>query len=142
MARRPAHAHLAGQWEFPGGKIEAGETPEEALARELSEELAIEVLPGALWGILFHRYPEKTVRIRFIFAKRVAGSPEAIGCEEFRWVLPPDLLELPFPEADRPLVDGLVRAHREGRSLVDVRKMPETGHPPPETGEAPRPTNP
>jgi mutator protein MutT len=122
VARRLDGAHLGGLWEFPGGKVEPGETPEDGLVRELDEELGIRVHAGDAWGIVSHDYPERTVRLRFLFAERVAGEPRAVGCAEVRWVVPDDLLALPFPPADRPLVDDLVRAARRGRPLEDVRR--------------------
>jgi 8-oxo-dGTP diphosphatase len=127
VARRRREDHLGGKWEFPGGKIEPGESPAEALARELAEELDLEIRVGPLCGILAHRYPERSVRIRFHFAERRSGEPRAVGCEEFRWVSPPGLLRLSFPEADHRLVAELVRAHREGRPLESIR-IPSTGN--------------
>ena len=121
VARRYDDAHLGGLWEFPGGKVEPGESDEAALARELREELGIEVLVGPVWGILAHRYRERAVRLQFRFASRLAGEPRALGCAELRWVEPPELSDLPFPEADHILVEELVRAHREGLALADIR---------------------
>jgi 8-oxo-dGTP diphosphatase len=121
VARRRESDHLGGLWEFPGGKIEAGETPEEALRRELVEELGVEVRVGPLWGILSHRYPERSVRLHFLFAWIERGEPRAAAAEELRWAAPPELAELPFPGADRPLVTALLRSHREGLPLHHSR---------------------
>ena len=112
--------HLGGLWEFPGGKIEPGETPEAALVRELHEELGIDVRVGRLWGILVHRDTERAVRLRFLFAEILNGEPHPIEVDEVRWAGAADLGELEFPEADRPLVAALVRAAREGKPLSDL----------------------
>lgn len=138
VARRFDDAHLGGLWEFPGGKIEPGETDEAALARELREELGIEVRVGPVWGILAHRYPERSVRLRFHFVRRTAGEPRAIGCADLRWVTPPELSALPFPAADRILVDELNRAHREGRDLAEIRWPAGPELPDPAAGGAER----
>jgi 8-oxo-dGTP diphosphatase len=121
VTRRLAGAHLGGLWEFPGGKIEPGETPAAALRRELAEELAVRVRVGPLWGILAHRYPERNVRLHFHFAWIARGEPRPAAAEELRWATPPELAELPFPGADRPLVRALLRCHREGIPLHHSR---------------------
>lgn len=126
VTRRPADSHLGGLWEFPGGKIEPGETAEQALGRELAEELGVEARVGALWGILSHRYPEREVRLHFLFADIATGEPRAVASEEFRWATPPELAELPFPGADRPVVAALLRCHREGVPLHHSRLPQET----------------
>ena len=117
VTRRLAGAHLGGLWEFPGGKIEPGETPPEALRRELAEELAVRVRVGPLWGILRHRYPERDIRLHFHFAWIARGTPRAAASEEMRWATPVELAELPFPGADRPVVAALLRCHHEGVPL-------------------------
>jgi len=121
VARRRMGAHLGGLWEFPGGKIERGETAREALRRELAEELAVGVRVGPLWGILPHRYPERDVRLHFLFAWIARGEPRAVAAEELLWATPTELAELPFPGADRPLVAALLRCHREGVPLHHSR---------------------
>jgi 8-oxo-dGTP diphosphatase len=126
VSRRPAGTHLGGLWEFPGGKLEPGEDEESALVRELREELGIEVRPGASWGILRHRYPEREVVLRFRFAEIVAGEPRPLEVDEVRWATPDELGKLQFPEADRPVVTALVRAGRSGTLLTDIRPPGET----------------
>jgi 8-oxo-dGTP diphosphatase len=121
VSRRPAGTALGGLWEFPGGKIEAGETDRAALARELREELGIDVRPGPLWGILRHRYPEREVVLRFRFAEIASGEPRPLEVDEVRWVAAADLPELAFPPADRPLVADLARAGREGIPFTRLR---------------------
>ena len=124
VTRRRAGTHLGGLWEFPGGKIEGGEDPAAALRRELAEELGVPVRVGPLWGILLHRYPERAVRLHFLFAWVARGEPRAVAAEELRWVTPEELAELPFPGADRPLAAALLRCHREGVPLHHSRLHP------------------
>lgn len=121
VTRRLAGAHLGGLWEFPGGKIEPGETPEEALRRELAEELAVRVRVGPRWGTLRHRYPERHVRLHVLFAWIARGTPRAAASEEMRWATPPELAGLPFPGADRPVVAALLKCHHEGIPLHHSR---------------------
>jgi 8-oxo-dGTP diphosphatase len=125
VTRRLAGSHLGGLWEFPGGKIEPGETPAAALRRELAEELGVGVRVGPLWGILSHRYPERDVRLHVLFAWIARGEPRPVASEELRWATPVELVELPFPGADRPVLRALLRCHREGIPLHHSRH-PET----------------
>lgn len=121
VTRRLRGAHLGGLWEFPGGKIEPGETPAAALRRELAEELAVRVRVGPLWGVLAHRYPERDIRLHVHFAWIAQGTPRAAASEEMRWATPPELAALPFPGADRPVVAALLKCHHEGVPLHHSR---------------------
>jgi 8-oxo-dGTP diphosphatase len=100
--RRKAGTHLAGAWEFPGGKVEPGEDPKDALARELREELGIEAAVGDVVEATFHRYEEKAVLLLFYEATRLAGSPEprALDVAEVRWATRAELRDEEFPPAD------------------------------------------
>ena len=110
VARRPPGAHLAGLWEFPGGKCEPDETLEECLARELAEELGVMAGVGADLIVTEHVYPERTVRLHFRRCD-IVGEPQPRLGQELRWVTPSELETLELPEADRPLV-ALLQSQR------------------------------
>src|SRR5436190_6037958 len=86
ITQRHPESHLGGLWEFPGGKREPDETFEECLARELREELDIEVTVGPVIESLTHVYPEKTVHLRFFRCDWKQREPQALQCSAFRWV--------------------------------------------------------
>ena len=104
ITQRLPGSHLAGLWEFPGGKREPGETWEACLVRELQEELAITVTVGPLRHETVHHYPDKSVHLRFYAASLSSGEPQAIECAAVAWVWPRHLVDYAFPEADRELV--------------------------------------
>ncbi|MGA2863031.1 MAG: 8-oxo-dGTP diphosphatase MutT [Verrucomicrobiota bacterium] len=107
ITQRHPEAHLGGFWEFPGGKREAEETFEACLARELREELGIEVEVGELVESLTQAYPEKTVHLRFYRCRWTQHEPQARGCPDFRWVGPNELADYAFPAADARLLEKL-----------------------------------
>lgn len=117
LTQRKAGAHLEGLWEFPGGKVEAGEDPRAALVRELREELGIEVNVGEAVDVTFHRYDDagKAVLLLFFEATRVPGSsePRALDVAAFRWVARADLGALTFPPADGPIVRKVEKLLRD-----------------------------
>jgi len=97
------------RWEFPGGKVEVGESPAEALARELREELGIEVYIGELLVSLEHAYPEKTVQLNFYRCAWRRGEPQLLGCADFKWIRAEHLHDYHFPAADQQLLARLQR---------------------------------
>lgn len=107
LARRPPGSHLEGLWEFPGGAMEEGETPGEALIRELEEELGVRVAVGEPLTFAFHRDESRDVLLLFFSARLVSGSPVGRQGQEVRWVSRQELPQLPTPPADRPLVESL-----------------------------------
>ena len=115
IAKRPAGGHLAGRWEFPGGKREAGETWTQCLARELKEELGIEINVGRCVERITYEYPEKSVRLRFYRCRWLRPEPRALGCPAFKWVDAAGLARHRFPEADARLVERLQRSPRMWR---------------------------
>lgn len=109
IARRKPGVHLAGFWEFPGGKREPGESLAECLQRELFEELSIRVDIPVPYQIVRHDYPEKTVELHFFRCAVEQGQATPVDCEEIRWVLPEELTHFKFPPADRVIIDALQR---------------------------------
>jgi mutator protein MutT len=107
ITQRPLDAHLGGLWEFPGGKRGAGESPEDCLRRELQEELGIEVQVGDLVASILHRYPEKTVDLKFFRCRWLRPEPRNLGCSAFRWVEAKELGAYAFPAADARLLARL-----------------------------------
>jgi mutator protein MutT len=110
VTRRLGHTHLAGLWEFPGGKCEPGEGHEDCLRRELTEELGVDATIGDEIIVTEHAYPERTVRLHFRRATLV-GTPRALLGQEMQWVTREGLSSLDLPEADRALIE-LLRAGR------------------------------
>jgi len=106
LARRPEGKAMAGLWEFPGGKIDPGETPEAALIRELAEELGIDVAASCLAPFTFasHAYPEFHLLMPLYVCRKWSGIPTAREGQRLAWVRPARLAEYPMPPADKPLV--------------------------------------
>ena len=111
IAQRREGDHLAGMWEFPGGKRHPGETYEEALHRELMEELGIEVEVGRVLEEVEHSYPGRTVRLRFFICSWLRHEPQALACQAFEWVDRTGLDRYVFPPADERLLE-ILRADR------------------------------
>jgi 8-oxo-dGTP diphosphatase len=107
IARRRASSHLANKWEFPGGKVEGGETPEACLARELKEELDIEAGIGAFLGESVYHYPHGSIRLLAYRAYWDGGKIDANVHDEIRWVSLAELDCYEFAPADVPFVQRL-----------------------------------
>ncbi len=105
--QRPPGVRFAGLWEFPGGKVEPGEDLEQALCRELREELAIEVRACSFWQELPYRYPNLLVRLNFFHVHGFGGEPRPMEGQVLRWLHPAAGHTLPFLEADRGVVAEL-----------------------------------
>jgi 8-oxo-dGTP diphosphatase len=112
IAKRPDHLHQGGLWEFPGGKVDAGESASAALVRELMEEINIQVLEAEPFHQLSHKYPDKAVSLDFWAVNRFAGEPLGLEGQEVRWVNLGSLGDYAFPEANRAVVDLVLVAGR------------------------------
>ena len=110
IARRPEGKPMAGLWEFPGGKVEAGERPETALIRELKEELGIDVSEACLAPLTFasHAYPDFHLLMPLYVCRRWQGMVTAREKQELAWVKPLKLRDYPMPPADVPLIPHLI----------------------------------
>ena len=116
LTQRLAGAHLAGAWEFPGGKVEDGESPAEALARELREEIGVEATVGDVVDVTYWRYPQKDVLLIFYRASVTAGEVRDLGVAAHAWVTRDALDRYEFPPADVGVLTKLraILAEAEG----------------------------
>lgn len=114
LTKRLAGSHQAGKWEFPGGKVEKGETAADALCRELKEEIGIDVawesIQGECFETVVHHYPDKTVRLEFIEVLKFTGEPSGLEGQEGRWFDLSELSSLEFPKANEGVVTKLLDA--------------------------------
>ncbi|MBD2872557.1 8-oxo-dGTP diphosphatase MutT [Paenibacillus arenilitoris] len=113
IARRAPGKSQAGLWEFPGGKLEPGESPEDCLRRELLEEMGIEIDPYAYFGVNEHDYGTVKIRLIAYRAKYVSGEIVLMDHDEYRWVSREELGEYTFAEADVGFVGELVVEQNE-----------------------------
>jgi mutator protein MutT len=105
VSRRPREDENV--WEFPGGTLEAGETLQDCLKREISEELGMDVEVGEEVKVVKTSRGGKELRIHFYQCRITSGKPVALGCREFSWLAPKDLLRLPFAAADKEMAKEL-----------------------------------
>ena len=115
LTRRPEGGAHAGLWELPGGKVEPGETPEEALGREWKEELGVDVVVADLepWAFASGAPHGRHVTLLLFRVPSMRGEPEPVGVAEVRWTSPDEALALPLLPADRGLVERLVMGARD-----------------------------
>ncbi len=107
-------------WEFPGGKVTSEEDPREALQRELEEELALDVEVGTIFDAVYYPYPDAPVLLLLYYCRIMKGTPELLGCRDFRWVRVEDLRRFEMPAADESICRKLERVpsiHFVGRDL-------------------------
>lgn len=110
LAQRPQGKQLAGLWEFPGGKVEAGETPEETLLRELHEEIGITTKVDCLAPLTFasHTYENFHLLMPLYICRRFEGVARGLEGQALKWVRPKDMRDYPMPPADEPLIPFLI----------------------------------
>jgi A/G-specific adenine glycosylase len=107
IAQRPAKGLLGGLWEFPGGKVDPGESLPDCLKRELREELAIEVEVGPLLISVKHAFTHFKITLYAFECRHLSGTPQALQCADWRWVRLADLDQFAFPRTDRKVIDAL-----------------------------------
>lgn len=109
VTRRKEEVHLPGFWEFPGGKRDPGESLEACLLREVEEELGATVEIERLLWERSHAYPDRTVVLHAYRCRLLSGDLKPLASQELKWIQPEWLLSLPFPEANRPLLEKLAK---------------------------------
>ena len=116
VCSRPAGTHMAGKWEFPGGKIEPGETAEACIRREIREELGMEITVGPVLTVMKHDYGIKYVRVTFFLAVS-DDAPSAKDHQGFRWVTPEEIVSVDFLDADRPVAEEI---RKKSEKISDI----------------------
>lgn len=111
ICQRPAHKKRGLQWEFAGGKVEPGETKEQALARECMEELAVMVSVGDAFADVTHVYPDLSIHLTLFHAAIAAGEPQRLEHNALRWIRPDEIPQYEFCPADQPLLDRITKEY-------------------------------
>ncbi len=107
ISKRLKGSHLEGFWEFPGGKLEEGESIQSCLEREIKEELDLKVKAGQVSLTLDHEYETKIISLYVMYCTILGGEPMAIECQEFKWVAPEDFKKFVFPPPDIKVIEFL-----------------------------------
>lgn len=112
IARRPPGGHVGGFWEFPGGKLQPGESPAAALARELAEEIGVRVEAATPFMTYRHNYPERSVELHVFLVERYTGEPRGVEGQPLRWVAVDEFPTAGLLEADLPIAEKLAGLSR------------------------------
>lgn len=112
ITKRLKHSHLGHLWEFPGGKLEQGESLEDCAIRECREEIDVEVRPVKRLQDLRHDYPEKSLHLYFMLCELVSGTPRAVECAEWCWAAPEEFSRFEFPEGDKRIIEEYIQKKR------------------------------
>ena len=113
ICQRPAHKARGLLWEFVGGKVEAGETKEEALIRECQEELAIRLLVGEVFMDVTHEYPDLTVHLTLFHATIAEGEPQKLEHNDIRWITPQEIPNYEFCPADTEILEKIIERYKK-----------------------------
>lgn len=117
IAQRKQGAHEGLLWEFPGGKLESGESPEEGLIREIKEELDIDISVDDIFKVVSHCYDkERHVMLLVYLCQYLSGKPKTKDCQDFRWVTPDEMNHYTFAPADIPAVEKLKEFYKGGKN--------------------------
>ncbi len=111
IARRPTTGVFGGFWEFPGGKVEDGETVQDCIKREILEELGIDIEVEESIITIDHLYPQFEVELMVYRCRYLHGEPQPLGCDEFRWVKVDELTQFTFPPANTQIISLLRKQH-------------------------------
>ncbi len=109
ISKRRVGDSFGGFWEFPGGKLEVGETLEQGLIREIQEELGISISVSGKRMMVEHPYPNRTIRLHCFNCRVIQGEPRAIECADWKWIYPGELGGYSFPPASLSLVESLMK---------------------------------
>lgn len=112
ITKRPDHVHKGGFWEFPGGKVEEGESIEDAINRELNEEIGIEIVEQSLFEHLEFDYPDKSLKFDFIVVSQFKHEPYGKEGQQGEWVAVENLAKYAFPEANVPILERVIKEFR------------------------------
>ena len=113
ICQRPAHKARGLLWEFVGGKVEAGETKEEALIRECQEELAVRLLVGEVFMDVTHEYPDLTVHLTLFHATIAEGEPQKLEHNDIRWITPQEIPNYEFCPADTEILEKIIERYKK-----------------------------
>ncbi|WZL74281.1 (deoxy)nucleoside triphosphate pyrophosphohydrolase [Clostridiaceae bacterium 35-E11] len=108
IAQRYVRSEDTFKWEFAGGKLEKGETPEACLAREIQEELDLKIQVKDIFKVVYHPYKDKTILLLCYLCDHLKGEPKAIECTDFKWIDLQELQQFDFVDADKPIVDKII----------------------------------
>ena len=107
ITQRLPNDSFGGYWEFPGGKVNSGETLQDCLAREIQEELGVAIAVGRTLTVVEHEYPARTIRLHCFLCRILSGEPKAVECAGWRWVAAAELAQFRFPPASGPIIEAL-----------------------------------
>jgi mutator protein MutT len=136
ITRRKSGGVLGGYWEFPGGKLEGGETLHDCVRRELQEELGILVQPVISFTPVQYQYPDRHVTLHAFLCTHESGEPKPLASDELRWVTSADLQTLAFPPANQQLIEQVIAAIPTGKTApkatpkVTLPKLKKKPHQP------------
>ena len=112
IAQRQQGSHMEYKWEFPGGKLEPDETPEECIVREIKEEMDIDIEVVDIYKVVKFKYEEKDILLLCYLCRIIKGDGKALECNDFRWVTKDELTGFDFVPADLPIVEKLINDKR------------------------------
>lgn len=107
ITKRLLNTHLGGKWEFPGGKIEHGESPQDALVREIQEELDMFIGVSDIAGVYTHKKENLNIIILFFYCYIIKGKPKKIACEDFKWITREEMADMDLAPADAKMCSSL-----------------------------------